>query len=133
MSDGRPELHGPPGSAGRSGFGCLGPLLGGVIVVAIVIATALIGLVMLAVVAAIVVIALVVWAIDRVALAVSPKRRERRQRLVRTFDPRGPIIDATVTFDEPTHRRGSGEVGSPPQRDAGTDRQGRDDGVAGAG
>lgn len=89
---------------GRTGIGCLGSILGGVVVVAVVVAAIFAGLIVLGIVAAVVIIGLVVLAIDRLLLALSPKRRERRADLQRSFmvwgsgtsERPGPIIDSTA-------------------------------------
>ncbi len=91
----QPQL-GPTGRPGR-GLGCLGPILGVVALVAIVAAVATIGLVVLAIVAVVVVIGLVVFAVDRLLLALSPKRRQRRDDLLRSWGMGGgPVIDSTA-------------------------------------
>jgi hypothetical protein len=91
----QPQL-GPAGRSG-SGLGCLGPILGFVVLVAVVAAVATIGLVVLAVVAVIAVIGLVVFAVDRLLLALSPKRRERRDDLLRSWGVGGGrVIDSTA-------------------------------------
>jgi hypothetical protein len=99
---------------GRNGVGCLGSIVGLVVVVAIVAGVVFAGLIALGVVAAVVIIGLVVIAIDRVLLAISPKRRERRANLQRSFmiwgpgapgapGPPGPVIDSTAHLADP-HR-----------------------------
>jgi Na+/phosphate symporter len=91
-----PSSDGQP----RVGMGCLGSILGVVILVAIVVAVATVGLIGLAVLAAVVVVGLVVFAVDRLLLAISPKRRERRENLMRTWVRGSEIIDASATMDE---------------------------------
>ena len=91
----QPQL-GPAGRPGP-GLGCLGPILGVVVLVAVVAAVATIGLVVLAIVAVVVVIGLVVFAVDRLLLALSPKRRERRDDLLRSWGMGGGrVIDSTA-------------------------------------
>ncbi len=90
---------------GRSGIG----LLGAIAVVAIVVVAATVGLIILGILAALVVVGLVVLAIDRLLLAISPKRRERRANLQRSFFiwgtggsvEGGPIIDTTARLEDP--------------------------------
>jgi hypothetical protein len=94
---------------GRNGIGCLGSLLGLVVVVAVVVAVVFAGLIALGVVAAVVIIGLVAIAVDRLLLAISPKRRERRANLQRSFViwgpgrsvPSGPVIDSTAHLADP--------------------------------
>lgn len=94
---------------GQRGIGCLASILGLVAFVAIVIAAALAGLIVLGIVAALVVIGLAALAVDRLLLAVSPKRRERRAKLQRSFivwgagrpPQSGPIIDTTARLEAP--------------------------------
>ena len=88
----------------RTGIGCVGSIVGVVVVVAVVVAAVFAGLIVLGIVAAVVVIGLVVLAIDRLLLAISPKRRERRANMQRSFmvwgpglpAQQGPIIDSTA-------------------------------------
>jgi type IV secretory pathway VirB3-like protein len=102
---------------GRSGIGCLGSLLGMVIVVAVVVAVVFAGLIALGIVAAVVIVGLVVFAIDRLLLAISPKRRERRANLQRSFmvwgtgtsTGPGPVIDSTARLVDPDSGTRSGE------------------------
>ncbi len=70
---------------GRSGVGCLGSVTGVVALVGVVLAAVFAGLIVLGIVAAVVVIGLVALAVDRLLLAISPKRRERRAKLQRSF------------------------------------------------
>jgi hypothetical protein len=91
----QPRL-GPPGRSGP-GLGCLGPILGFVVLVVIVAAVATIGLVVLAVLAVAAVVGLVVVAVDRLLLALSPRRRERRDDLLRSWGlGGGRVIDSTA-------------------------------------
>lgn len=93
----------------RQGIGCLGSIVGLIVLVAIVVAAIFVGLIVLAVVAAVLVIGLVVLAIDRLLLAISPKRRERRANLPRSFiiwgtgQPARPgqIIDTSAHLEDP--------------------------------
>jgi hypothetical protein len=93
---------------GRSGVG----VLGAIAVVAIVVAAAAVGLIVLAIFAALVVVGLVALAVDRLLLAISPKRRERRANLQRSFTiwttgrpvQGGPIIDTTARLEDPQPR-----------------------------
>ncbi len=102
------------GTRPPAGIGCLGTVVGGIVLVAVVLVVALVGFVALVVVAALVVVGLLVLAVDRLLLALSPKRRERRERqrgerLARfgRFGPLGPgpVIDTTAT-EEPGHPPG---------------------------
>jgi hypothetical protein len=61
------------------GIGCLSTVVGLVVLVGVVVLVFFIGFIALAVVAALVVIGLIVWAVDRLLLALSPKRRARRE------------------------------------------------------
>jgi type IV secretory pathway VirB3-like protein len=100
---------------GRPGVGCVGSLVGLVVFVAVVVATVFAGLIVLGIVAALVVIGLIAFAIDRLLLAISPKRRERRAAMQRSFviwgagvpPPAGGIIDTTARLEDPEQRPGS--------------------------
>jgi type IV secretory pathway VirB3-like protein len=92
--------------------GCLGTLVAFVVVAAIVVLVLTIGFIALVVFAALLVIGLIAVGVDRLLLALSPKRRERRANQQRVFIWRsgqfrsGPVIDTTVidttaTLDEP--------------------------------
>jgi type IV secretory pathway VirB3-like protein len=84
-----------------AGIGCLGSIVAVVILAAVIVAVIFAGLLILGVVAAVVVIGLLVVAIDRVTLALSPKRRQRRADLQRSlFWRSGTVIDTTATVDE---------------------------------
>jgi hypothetical protein len=87
----------------QSGIGCLSLIVGIVVLVAIVVLVFFVGLIALGVLAAILVIGFVALAVDRVLLALSPKRRERRANQSRAFvwsfgqmQP-GQVIDTTAT------------------------------------
>ena len=95
-----------------AGIGCLRTVVGIVVLVAVAALVFVVGFVALVVVAGLLVLGLVVWAVDRVLLALSPTRRERRAAQERAFrwqfgqmqawptsDP--TVIDATAT-EEPT-------------------------------
>jgi type IV secretory pathway VirB3-like protein len=85
------------------GIGCLGSIVGVIVVAAVIVAAIFAGLVILGTVAAVVVVGLLVLAVDRVSLALSPKRRQRRADLQRSlFWRSGAVIDTTATVDEPT-------------------------------
>jgi type IV secretory pathway VirB3-like protein len=85
------------------GIGCLGSIAGVIVIAAVIVAAIFAGLIILGIVAAVVVIGLLVLAIDRVSLALSPKRRERRADLQRSlFWRSGAVIDTTATVDQPT-------------------------------
>ncbi len=86
-----------------AGFGCLGMIVGAVVVAAIVVLAFFVGIIVLGIVAALLVVGLLVFAVDRVMLALSPKRRERRAAQNRAFVWRfgqvqsGEVIDTTAT------------------------------------
>ncbi|MGD0881122.1 MAG: hypothetical protein ABSB09_06100 [Acidimicrobiales bacterium] len=90
------------GGRAPSGMGCLSAIIGSVVLVVVVVLVFAIGFVVLGVVAALVVVGLLALAVDRVLLALSPKRRERRagrrQAFAWTFgQPQTPdVIDATA-------------------------------------
>jgi hypothetical protein len=102
----------------RGGPGCLALIVGTLVLAGVIVLVVLVGAVVLGIVAALVVVGLVVWAVDRLLLAVSPKRRERRARQGAVFTWRtgplssGPIIDATAVETTEQDRGGSG--GQPP-------------------
>jgi type IV secretory pathway VirB3-like protein len=84
-----------------AGIGCLGSIAAVIIIAAVIVAVIFAGLVILGVVAAVIVIGLLVVAVDRMVLALSPKRRQRRADLQRSlFGRSGTVIDATATVDE---------------------------------
>jgi type IV secretory pathway VirB3-like protein len=96
----------------QAGVGCLGSLLGVLILVAVVVTVIFVGFIALGVVAVLVVIGLLALAVDRVMLALSPKRRERRANQARRFGWQSGLfssgqvidtsaIDTTATPDEP--------------------------------
>ena len=101
-----------PGERPGTGFGCLSTLVAFAGVVAIVALVLTIGVIALVVFAALLVIGLIAVGVDRLLLALSPKRRERRASQQRMYVWRsgqfrsGPVIDTTViettaTLDEP--------------------------------
>jgi predicted lipid-binding transport protein (Tim44 family) len=69
----------------RAGVGCLGSLVGLLVLVAVVVAVVFVGFIALGIFAALVVIGLLALAVDRVVLALSPKRRQRRADQTRMF------------------------------------------------
>lgn len=82
-----------------AGIGCLGSIAVVLVIAAVVVAVIFAGLVILGFAAA--AIGLLVVAIDRVALALSPKRRQRRADLQRSlFWRSGTFIDTTATVDQ---------------------------------
>jgi hypothetical protein len=93
----------------RQGIGCLGSIVGVLVLVAIVVAAIFVGVIVLGIVAAVAVIGMIVLAVDRLLLAISPKRRERRANLQRSFmiwgtgqPPRpGQIVDTTAHLNDP--------------------------------
>jgi type IV secretory pathway VirB3-like protein len=107
----------------RSSFGCLGTLVGLLVVAAIVVAAIFVGVIVLGIFAALLVIGLLVLAVDRIALALSPKHRERRANQQRMFiwrsgqfgsveviDP--TVIDTTASLDEGSHENGHDDESS---------------------
>jgi hypothetical protein len=97
---------------GRSGIG----ILGGIAIVAILVAAAAVGLIVLGILAALVVVGLVALLVDRLLLAISPRRRERRANLQRSFFiwgtgtplEGGPVIDTTARLEDPQQQRQDG-------------------------
>jgi len=81
-------------------MGCLGSILGVIVLVAVVVAVATVGLIVVAVVAAAVVVGLIVLAVDRLLLALSPKRRKRREDLMRSWGVGSRVIDTTASIEE---------------------------------
>jgi hypothetical protein len=84
------------------GVGCLSMIVGVVVLAAIVVLVFFVGLVALGILAAILVVGFVALAVDRLLLALSPKRRERRANQSRAFvwsfgqmQP-GQVIDTTA-------------------------------------
>jgi len=98
-SDGQPGV----------GMGCLGSILGVIILVAVVVAVATVGLIVLAVVAVIVAVGLVAFAVDRLLVALCPKRRGRRDDLMGSWGMGSEVIDATATFEEDRPKPSTGE------------------------
>ncbi len=95
------------GERSRAGLGCLSTLVGLFVVVVVIGLVFFVGFIALGVFAALLVIGLIVLAVDRVLLALSPKRRERRASQNAAFIWRfgqirsGDVIDTTATLDEP--------------------------------
>jgi len=87
-----------------SGLGCLSTIIGVVAFAAIVVLVFFLGFIALGIVAGLLIIGLLVWAVDRVLLALSPKRRERRASQSGAFVwqfgqvQSGDVIDTTA-FD----------------------------------
>jgi len=85
-----------------AGPGCLSMIIGVVVLSAIVVLVFFVGFIALGVFAALLVIGLLVMAVDRVMLALSPKRRERRANRSGAFVWRfgqvqsGEVIDTTA-------------------------------------
>ena len=85
-----------------AGFGCLSTIIGVIVLAAIVVVVFFVGFIALGVFAALLVIGLLALAVDRVLLALSPKRRERRADQRRAFIWRfgqvqsGQVIDTTA-------------------------------------
>ena len=103
-----------------AGLGCLGTIVGVVVLAAVVVLFFFVGAVALIVMAGLVVLGLIAWAVDRVLLAVSPKRRERRAgqagMFVWQFGQARPadVIDTTAT-------ESTGDRGEPRLDDQGPD------------
>jgi hypothetical protein len=113
------------GERPTGGIGCLGSLVAFVVVAAIVVLALTIGFIALVVFAALLVIGLIAVGVDRLLLALSPKRRARRASQPRVYIWRsgqfgsGPVIDTTVidttaTLDEPKSE-GEGRSESTPE------------------
>jgi len=101
-------------------------VVGVIVLAAVVVLVFFVGLVALGVLAAIVVVGLLVLAVDRVLLALSPRRRERRaaqsRAFIRQFGPARPdaasdttvidttAIDTTATEAPPPGGGGPGEL-----------------------
>ena len=96
-----------------AGIGCLSSVVGLLVLAGVVVLVFFVGFIVLAVVAALIVVGLLVWAVDRLLLALSPKRRARREAGQRAViwrfrgmstgagpfggrDP-GEVIDTTAT------------------------------------
>jgi hypothetical protein len=123
---GMPNQEGVP-----AGIGCLSTVVGLVVLAGVVVLVFFIGFIALAVVAALVVVGLIVWAVDRLLLALSPKRRERREAAQRAVVWRfgalssgagpfggavpGEVIDATAT-DTSTDPIDRGSAGNDPEQ-----------------
>ena len=111
------------------GIGCLSTIVGLVALVGVVVLVFFVGFVVLAIVAAFVVVGLIAWGVDRLLLALSPKRRARREAAQRAFIWRfggmstdggpfggavsGGVIDATAT-DVPADPIDTGSTGDDP-------------------
>jgi type IV secretory pathway VirB3-like protein len=100
------------GERPAGGVGCLSTLVAFVVVAAMVVLVLTIGFIALLVFAGLLVIGLIAVGVDRLLLALSPKRRERRASQPRMYIWRsgqfrsGPVIDTTVidttaTLDDP--------------------------------
>ena len=96
-------------------FGCLTAIMGAVVLAAIVVLVVFVGVFVLAIAAALVVVGLIAIGVDRLMLAVSPKRRARRESQARAFLWRyGPAnageviettaVDATEESRDPAHK-----------------------------
>ena len=75
----------PTDERAPAGFGCLGMIVGALVVAAVVVLVVFVGVIALGILAALLVVGLLVFAVDRVLLALSPKRRERRAAQSRAF------------------------------------------------
>jgi hypothetical protein len=87
----------------RGGPGCLGLVVGTLVLAAVIALVLVVGVIVLGVVAGLVVAGLVVLGVDRLLLALSPKRRQRRAERGAAFTwqfgrlSSGTVIDATAT------------------------------------
>ena len=102
-----------------TGIGCLSTVVGLLVLAGVIVLVFFVGFIVLAVVAALVVVGLVVWAVDRLLLALSPRRRAKREAAQRAFVWRfggistatgpfggtasGEVIDATATATDTPH------------------------------
>jgi len=90
-----------------AGIGCLSTVIGSVVLAAIAVLVFFVGFIALGIFAALLVIGTVAVAVDRVVLALSPKRRERRATQNRAFVWRfgqgqsGEAIDTTAIDTTP--------------------------------
>ena len=107
------------GTRPPSGPGCLGTIVGVVVLAAVVVLVLVIGFVALGVVAALLVIGLLALGVDRILLALSPKRRERRAARSAGFVwqsgevASGTVIDTTaIDTTEPPPGYGAGDPGA---------------------
>ena len=97
----------PNGERPRTGLGCLSTIVGLFVLAVVIGLVFFVGFIALGVFAVLLVIGLVILAVDRVMLALSPKRRERRANQNAAFIWRygqiqsGNVIDTTATLDEP--------------------------------
>jgi hypothetical protein len=104
---------------GRPGtpFGCLGSVLAVLLLIVFVTAIAVGAVVLLVVVGALLAVGLVALAVDRILLALSPGRRQRRDAM----RSGGMVIDTTARVersgDDPTP--GGGELPGPGDEPAG--------------
>ncbi len=117
-----------------TGSGCLGTIVGLVVLAAIVVLGFFVGFIVLGVIAALLVVGLVAWAVDRILLALSPKRRDRRAAWGRVTVwrpgqvPPDGAVDATaidVTAIDTTATDGTTTGVSDPPDGTGPDDPGR--------
>jgi len=109
------------GARPRGGPGCLGLVVGTLVLAVVLALVFLVGFIALGVFAALFVAGLVVVGVDRLLLALSPKRRARRAERGAAFTwqfgrlPSGPIIDATAidTTPDPDDPHGDPEPRAP--------------------
>jgi hypothetical protein len=94
-------------------------VIGTLVLAAVIVVVVVVGFFALAIVIGLLVAGLLVVAVDRLLLALSPRRRERRARQGAVFTwrtgtiPSGPVIDATATETTGDGERRSG--GGPPE------------------
>jgi uncharacterized protein (DUF58 family) len=91
------------GGRPRTSLGCLGSVVGILLVVLLAAALAVGAVILLVVVGALLAVGLVALAVDRILLAVSPSRRARRDA-VRA----GGVIDVTARVEHPDDDRPPG-------------------------
>ena len=91
------------GTRPRGGPGILGVVVGTLVLAAVITLVFFVGIIALGVLATLFVIGLVVVAVDRLLLALSPRRRQRRAEQGAAFSWQfgrmspGPLIDTTAT------------------------------------
>jgi hypothetical protein len=90
-----------------AGIGCLSTIVGLLVLVGVVVLVFFVGFIALIVVGGLVLVGLVIWAVDRLLLAISPKRRERREAAQRAMVWR---LGGFSTGGGPFGSPGAGEV-----------------------
>ena len=107
LSGGKIDLV-PDTLRARGGPGCLGLIIGTVVLAAVIVVVFLVGFIALGVVIGLFIVGVLAVAVDRLLLALSPKRRQRRaDRGAAIFawqfgrPPPGQIIDTTAVESTP--------------------------------